>query len=310
MFLQAFTNIIFATFVVTVPATLPVDQRTQAGLFLSKLSFNKPFTTVQDQIQLLQKRGLVVSNANLLAHFLTHVGYYRLAGYWQIFQNDGIKHSFVPGTNFDEIVELYSFDRELRLLLLDAIERIEISFRAVLVNQMCESYGPNWFSNSALTFNKSQNNNLAQTIKDELSRSKEEFVKHHRSKYGMDRLPPAWKTLQVLSFGTFSKIYGNIKEELPEKQKVAQIYGLPSDAWMHSWVQVLSVLRNYCAHHSRICYRIFSYPPKALSRASLPWIQQYPSTVGKQNQQVYYQLCAVRYLLHTASADTFFATNL
>ncbi|HJT73804.1 MAG TPA: Abi family protein, partial [Chitinophaga sp.] len=205
---------------------------------------------------------------------------------------------------------LYNFDRELRLLLLDAIERIEVSFRAILVNEMCSKYSSTWFANPELAFNQEIFEDTLHTIDNELERSGEDFLKHHERKYGTDKYPPAWKTMQVLSFGTLSKIYGNIHNNITEKKEIARMYRLPTDAWLHSWMQVISVLRNYCAHHSRICYRIFSFPPKEMRRPKLPWIKNIPQTGGVLSQHLYYQLCAVGYILHTAAPGSQFSNNL
>ncbi|CAL1521197.1 Abi family protein [Chitinophaga sp. MM2321] len=272
--------------------------------------YTKPSTSTSHQIALLQRRGLTIDDPLEAEHYLKHIGYYRLAGYWQIFQNDAVTHTFIPGSTFEQIAELYNFDRELRILLLNAIERIEVSFRSVLVNEMCSAYHPAWFTRVEYAFSEEVLDKILKTIDKELSRSNEDFVAHHDRKYGTDKYPPAWKTMQVLSFGVLSKIYGNIHKNVPEKKKIAKIYGLPSEAWMHSWMQVISVLRNYCAHHSRVCYRIFSFPPKDMRRPQLPWIKNAPPTGGPLSQHLYYQLCAVRYLLHTCCPDNHFNDEL
>ena len=243
-------------------------------------------------------------------HYLTHVGYYRLSGYWQYLQRNRISHTFIPGTDFDQVIELYNFDRELRLLLMDAIERIEVSFRAIMINIMCASYGPNWFTDRTIFFSEDRMNDVIDTINRELDRSDEEFIKHHEQKYGNAIHPPAWKTLQVLSFGTLSKIYGNIRNDIKEKKLIANVYGLPKEKWLHSWMQVISVLRNNCAHHSRICYRLFAFPPKEIKRVKLPWIKNIPSAGSVESQQLYYQLCVLRYLLYTASPGNDFSYRL
>jgi abortive infection bacteriophage resistance protein len=272
--------------------------------------FNKPATSITEQIAILRQRGLIIKDPPAAEHYLKHVGYYRLAGYWQIFQNEPIHHIFIPGTTIEEIIELYNFDRELRLLLLDAIEFIEVSFRSVLVNEMCTKYGPTWFANPQYAFREDIFDAILQEIDKELERSKEDFIAHHDRKYGSDKYPPAWKTMQALSFGTLSKIYGNIHNNIPERRDIAKTYGLPTEAWVHSWMQVVSVLRNYCAHHGRLCYRIFNFPPKDMHRPKLPWIKVIPQAGGMLSQHLYYQLCAVRYLLHTCSPDNIFNNKL
>lgn len=272
--------------------------------------FNKPATTISEQIALLQERGLIIANKDITAQYLLHVGYYRLAGYWQIFQHDRTRHTFIEKATIEQIIDLYNFDRELRLLLLDAIERIEVSFRSVLTDEMCCSYGPVWYAKEQYAFDRRAYDAIMKDVDKELGRSNEEFIKHHDTKYGKEEYPPAWKTFQVLSFGTLSRLYGNIHNDIPQRRSIAKKYGLPSEAWLHSWMQVISVLRNYCAHHCRVCYRTFSYPPKDMHRPRLPWIKNIPPSGGLLSQLLYYQLCAVRYLLHTCSPQNSFTETL
>jgi abortive infection bacteriophage resistance protein len=272
--------------------------------------YTKPAISIPEQITLLQERGLTITDAAAAAHCLKHISYYRLAGYWQIYQYDRIKHLFIPGTTFEQVLTLYGFDRELRLLLIDAIERIEVSFRAVLVDEMCIKHSSTWYAQADYAFSEVAMNTTLTSIDKELARSGEVFVAHHNRKYGTGQYPPAWKTFQVLSLGTLSKIYGNIRNDIPEKKAIARAYGLPAEAWLQSWMQVVSVLRNFCAHHSRICYRIFSYPPRDMHRPRLPWIKRIPPRGSTLSQHLYYQLCVVRYLLQTSSPGNCFNSCL
>jgi abortive infection bacteriophage resistance protein len=88
------------------------------------------------------------------------------------------------------------------------------------------------------------------------------------------------------------------------------MYSLPAEAWLHSWMHVISILRNYCAHHSRLCFRVFPFPPKELHRARLPWIKHVHVSGGTVSQHLYFQLCAVRYLLHTCDPGNSFNEKL
>jgi abortive infection bacteriophage resistance protein len=266
-----------------------------------------PFPLLPDQIEILQQQGLIINNADETNHYLTHVGFYRLAGYWQFLQKNRM---FVPGTKFRHVVDLYNFDRELRLLLLDAFERIEISFRAILINQMCAAYGPYWYADASLFFSEEKMNDVLETINRELDRSEEGFIKQHNRDHDKVSYPPAWKTLQVLSFGTLSKIYGNIRNDIQEKRMIANVYGLPKSEWLQSWMQVISVLRNYCAHHSRICYQLFANLPKVIRHTKLPWIKHIPAAGRIGFAQLYFHLSIVRYLLHTASPGNTFSYRM
>lgn len=271
--------------------------------------FTKPASTIPDQIVILQRRGLVINDIPLAEHFLTHVGYYRLAGYWQIFQNDPVTHTFIPGTTFEQVLELYNFDRELRLLVYDAIERIEISFRTVMVQHMCMAHGPNWYVTPTLAEDPEHYEANRQQVGEELARSKEQFIIHHDTVYGAHTYPPAWKTMQVLSFGTLSKIYSNIATTLPEKNQIARSLGLPNYVYFVSWMQSIAILRNLCAHHSRISNRTYDFIPHRLATAPHLWIAHLPPTMHHQ-RMLYNQLCSVKYLLDRVSPASSFTAKL
>jgi len=270
--------------------------------------FRKPPTSIAEQLALLEERGLVIEDRSQAEHYLIHVGYYRLAGYWQVFQMDRVKHIFSKGITFEQIIELYNFDRELRLLLSDAIERIEVSLRSLIVNTMCPVYGANWYSDSSCAQREDRYEENLGAIDKELDRSAEDFIAHHDRKYGKEDYPPAWKTMQVLSFGTLSKVYSNIRNEYPEKKLIATQLGLPTYTWLESWMLIFSVLRNYCAHHGRVCYRRFNFPPKDLIRGRYAWIKHYPTGILKE--QLYFQLCAVKYILDRCSPGNHFSARL
>lgn len=302
-------------FAVTVPDTLPSRTAHPVGaffLYMELLPYNKPSLSISDHISLLEQRGLIIADHALATNFLKNVGYYRLAGYWRIFQNDPVAHTFKADTTFEHIIELYNFDRELRLLLLDAIERIEVSFRAHIINEMCAAHPANWFAYETLAFDTDALDKILLAVDKELGRTDEDFVAHHKRKYGAEEYPPAWKTLQVLSLGTLSQLYGNIKNNIPEKKAIATSFGLASGDFLHSWMHALSVLRNLCAHHSRVCYRTFSFPPKLMHRPRLAWIsiEKLPQATGPLIQLLFLQISAVRYLLHTASPGNHFTEKL
>ena len=92
-----------------------------------------------DQAALLIERGLVVSDPNVFMRQLEAVGYYRLCAYWHPFKQ--VDSSFVPGTSFDVVWNRYVFDRQLRLAVMDAIERVEIAIRTALVTELAMRHG-------------------------------------------------------------------------------------------------------------------------------------------------------------------------
>ena len=90
------------------------------------MDFTKPARTWDEQIDLLRSRGLHIPDREQARHYLSHINYYRLTGYRLPFEADGSTRRVKAQTSFDDVLNLYIFDREFRLLLLDAIERIEV----------------------------------------------------------------------------------------------------------------------------------------------------------------------------------------
>ncbi|MDH6154975.1 abortive infection bacteriophage resistance protein [Polynucleobacter sphagniphilus] len=112
---------------------------TPGGFLLMR--YQKPSTSIQEQIAIMRNRGLIISDADYAEQYLKFIGYFRLAGYalpLQINYNEDGSHSFLPGTRFEDIVDLYAFDRKLRLLVIDALERIEVAVRATISQAMAE----------------------------------------------------------------------------------------------------------------------------------------------------------------------------
>ena len=99
---------------------------------------------IQDQIALLDSRGMKFRNVAKAPHFLLNISYYRLKGYWWEKQIDKVNHEFEADTYFEDILDLYNFDRRFRLIVFNAIERIEIALRTKLIYHLSLSYGPYW----------------------------------------------------------------------------------------------------------------------------------------------------------------------
>ncbi|MBF0586079.1 Abi family protein [Prosthecochloris sp. N3] len=107
----------------------------QAGYFFSFLKswllpLPNPPKIWSDQVALLETRGMVIEDRKQAEFYLQHLNYYRLCAYWLPFEANHSTHTFRPGTTFDAVLNLYIFDRQLRLHVLDAIERVEVSVRS------------------------------------------------------------------------------------------------------------------------------------------------------------------------------------
>jgi len=122
----------------TPPTPISRSAPREVTLFLKLLvKFNKPHLTLEEQLTLLETRSLIVQDRKRAKHFLGHLNYYRLSGYWFPFKQSPTINQFRPNTSFEDVLNLYIFDRELRLLVIDAIERIEVSVRSKWAYSFC-----------------------------------------------------------------------------------------------------------------------------------------------------------------------------
>lgn len=224
---------------------------------------NKPALSISDQITLLKERGMQFHDEGLAHHFLENISYYRLKGYWWDMQDDYSLHTLKPNTYFEDVINRYNFDRHLRLILFDAIERIEISLRTKMIYHLSLNYGGLWYLDSSLfETNTTTVGNVTKTIyqhtldelQKEFSRSQEIFIKDQRNRYP-NQDADSWKILEVASMGTLSKLYKSLKLQLPEKAIIAKEMGLNLNTELSSWLESIAYVRNIIAHHSRLWSR-------------------------------------------------------
>lgn len=156
-------------------------------------------------------------------------------------------------------------------------------------------YGAFWFMDSSLFKNVTFFDACIDNIKKEVARSNEDFIKDYFREYTYPPLPPVWKTLEVVSFGTLSKLFCLFKDSRLKKQ-VARDFGLPQYTYLESWIKCVSVLRNCCAHHARIWNRRFALKPQMHERLPLRWV-----TSSQKPIKLYHQLCTLLYLEQTVT---------
>lgn len=239
-----------------------------------RVKFLKPALSPSLQLQKWEIRGLLTPDKAQALHSLSHIGYYRLSAYALPFQQPNLPNKpFQLGTAFEHILNLYIFDRELRPVAMDALERIEVSVRSSLTNHMCVKYGPHWFmdsnhfktfvpgrSGNAVSFN---HNKLLDQIDKELGISanastpsrwhNEVFINHYFTKYTDPYLPPAWMVFELVSLGTLSRVFANLND-VKDRKAVAMPFGVDEHVLVN-WLHSLSYLRNLCAHHGRLWNR-------------------------------------------------------
>lgn len=216
---------------------------------------SKPAKTIDEQIVLLQSRNMLFRQIADASHFLSNISYYRLKGYWWEMQDDNINHHFRDQSYFEDVIDLYNFDRHFRLIVFNAIERIEISLRTKLIYHLSHGYGTEWYLNPSLFDNQKEYALFVSKVYLDMGRSSEEFIIKHFQNHPTEH-PESWKSLEVLTLGTLSKLYQNLKHQLPEKNIIAKEFGLYNQKYLTSWLLAITVIRNIIAHHSRLWNRV------------------------------------------------------
>lgn len=253
------------------------------------MNYARPWMDFSGQLQLLKSRGMEVSNEAAAVSYLERIGYYRLSAYWYPFriwtmQQDAktgrITHQrtdrFMAGTQFVDAVNLYLFDKKLRLTVLDALERIEVALRVDMAYLLGErntfahldarELHPT-FSGKLLRDGRTAHQAWRERHDQLVARSKEDFVKHYHEKHGPDL--PIWVAIEVWEFGAMSQLFSMMR--VTDQERIAAKYDVPDWRVFQSWLRSLSYLRNLVAHHSRLWNRNVVEQPKLPKRGNIGW---------------------------------------
>jgi abortive infection bacteriophage resistance protein len=278
-------------------------------------TYNKPYRTFEQQLKLLKSRGLAVTNDRVALEYLRRLGYYRLSGYWypcrklipypahqskppRPQREDG----FMSGARFQDAVELYVFDKKLRLLILDAIERVEVAFR-VDIAYLLGKKDKFAHTNPALlhgNFTKKIDPKTGKTRYQEwlikhdqlINRSKEDFTEHYKTKYGLPL--PIWVAIELWDFGLLSTFYKGMA--VNDKAEIAAKYNIPDWQIMESWLRCLNYVRNVVAHHSRLWNRNLIDQPKLAKKGEMPAFDSFVGNVHITSR-VYIVLCILSHFM-------------
>ncbi|MDR2907085.1 MAG: Abi family protein [Bacteroidales bacterium] len=258
---------------------------------MTKTPYSKIFLSFQEQINLLKSRGLAFADESKALHLFENISYYRFSGYWYPLLADKQYHIFKLNSNFEMAFNLYKFDRELRKLIIGELEKIEVAVRSKMAYVLSCEHNAFWIEDTNLFANFVLHQSTLTKIQKELNRSDEEFIVAFKSKYS-NRFPPSFILLEITSFGTLSRLYGNLKPSKHRKD-IAKLFGL-SDKVFASWLHSLVYIRNVCAHHARMWNRPMSIQPLFPRHASNLWITDKQVGINR----VFYALSMMIYLLN------------
>ncbi|WP_238737672.1 Abi family protein [Rhodopseudomonas infernalis] len=260
---------------------------------------------------------MVISDDALAQVYLNRIGYYRLSGYWFPYRESTgsgptlvVGDRFRTGTTFTDVVALYVFDKKLRLLMLDVLERIEIALRVQITLELGKlgphahrdlvALHPNFHRPSAGGSAESKHQKWLRLHDEAFARSKEDFAKHFNTKYPSE-YPPIWIAAELWDFGAMSFLYSGMRK--PAQDAIADLFGVPSFKIMETWLRALNVTRNICAHHSRLWNKPNAVPPKWPTPGECPDLGHIASD-NHAKTRLYGIACICAYLLKTINPNS------
>jgi len=285
---------------------------------LARNPFRKPARELEDLTFLLATRGLKFDNWAEAHTHLEHIGYYRFTGYLRPFKIGGTgsdAENFKPGTSFELVHDQYIFDRKLRILILEAVEKIEIAARAAISDSVACRHGPHWYMDRNLFARPNYYHqrgrfdvmdwhaNFIDDVKRQIGHGdpqrRDKFISHYYDTYDHPDMPPCWMVFEVITFGSISQCLKFLKS--PECGSVCKKFGLNHQI-ISSWLHAISYVRNLCAHHSRLWNRALTIKP-TISNA-------HRAAFGNCNDRIYAVLLTMQILLSRIWSNNEWAERL
>ena len=235
------------------------------------MEYNKLPYSYDEQASNLLSKGLLSDKQELLDR-LKRVSYFRLNAYFYPFK-DKTTRNFKYPISLDKIWKHYTFDRQLRLIVLDAVERVEVAIRSQLLHIFAHRYGTfGYLQVENLPFINSYSEdgykNWISSLKNETVRSREDFIRHFRNRYGDTHdLPPVWTLAEIMSYGDMLRFFNGVENNI--RQEIAAEYKV-SDKVLASWLKAIGAVRNICAHHGRLFNKRLGVKPL------IPYKNRYP----------------------------------
>lgn len=269
----------------------------------------KKWQSFQEQVNTLESRGMLFRNKIEAEKIVSQINYYRLSGYWYPFRimlsDDSRSDNFIEGTKFEDVINIYLFDNQLRLLCLQALESIEMSVRTNIAHTLGRISPIAHLNkdNFDQRFVNSQNGQWSydkwlSKYNEQIRRArKSPFIKHHLDNY---QDLPIWVGIEILDFGSISVLYTGLKGK--QQQQISKLYGVNNAKIFASWLRSLNYIRNICAHHGR------------LWNVNIDVIAQVDRNILSlqclDNKRIYFYLIMIQYLLKNISQDSNWQSNL
>jgi abortive infection bacteriophage resistance protein len=309
------------------------------------IPFSKPSISIKEQIELLKSRGLDIQHPERAERYLEVISYFRLSAYMRPFQNPSDQnHDFKKGIKFQQIVALHAFDRELRLMLMDAVERVEVAVRSMINVVMGEKYqceqepysGSHWYLNSERFNSQYNHQKLIETLQKKQHQEKralqheeqkidqslhaeskkkalkdlkqrENYYRYYSNNYSEPVLPPSWTVIEELSLGELSHLFKGLKRDA-DRKAIAKRFNVPQDKLV-SWLHTLTFVRNCCAHHARLWNRELPISPKLMRDTEWKLPEVLPNSHIQPAKRLYPVLLLITHLMKQVSPDSCWVQN-
>ncbi|GAA2038187.1 Abi family protein [Pseudokineococcus marinus] len=287
-----------------------------------ELTYEKPPLTLDELVARLAGRGLRIPEPDRARRYLQHIGYYRLSPYTIPFQQGGPGHEFREGAVFDDVLNLYVFDRALRLLVMDAVERVEVAVRAALTDHMSTTYmDPHWYVDAGHFRDRHRHDRLLKMVRDTCDDRlrgtpdadvdtlvHKSALEHYLTTYGSPDLPPSWLMVETLTIGQLNTAYRNLGRRA-DKSAVARRIGLPATV-LESWLSTYVRVRNICAHHGRLWNVGLGVYPAIPTSPRVAWLQGADALPERSTKRLYPVLVSLQAVLDSVSPRSSWARRL
>ncbi|WP_062381108.1 Abi family protein [Demequina pelophila] len=272
------------------------------------MRYAKPALAFPEQAAQLMGRGLIADRAALIRRLET-VSYFRLSGYAFAFRTAG-SDRFRTGTRLEHVWLRYTFDRALRLLVLDALERVEVDVRTQLVTELAIGSGPFGYLDPAHLpgLSAHQHGRLLDRARTELQKSREDHAMHFKKKYAEHAHPPIWLMAELSSFGTLRELFTGASSDV--RVTVADRYQVAPHV-LDSWLRALTLVRNICAHHGRLWNKHLGHSPVIPRRSSKrPMSASWHHPIPTPEARIFPVMCALAHLMMVIAPESTWRTRV
>lgn len=295
------------------------------------MEYTKQWLPLDAQVERLERRGLIIDDPERAVRLLEAVGYYRVTGYLYPFleseayhAEDGhpktrVLNAYRPGTALHHAESIIDFDRQLRLLVLEGVERIEVAARMRIGHVLGRASpfaheDPACFDDS---FTRASTDSRApqasrqvrwlERVKERRDSSDEQFVAHFRQKYD-DRMP-VWALTELLELGHLSNLYRGMLQK--DAEEVARAFGVPQKRMMTSWLASVNYVRNVAAHHARLFNRKLQNAPSRPAVGVVPLLDHLRAPgVPKGDFGTYNALAIIAYMIRSIEVEPSWSRRL